>query len=77
MMKDIGGKKWWTVRGRSLSGEFVEMAKDQLAREQAEEEARAEGREPEASRVLLYIHGALSLQLAQVFLAYGWRTGGA
>ena len=57
VIRDIGGKKWWTVRGRPLTGEFVEMAKDRLVRERAEEEARAEGKEPEASRVLLYIHG--------------------
>lgn len=61
VIRDIGGKMWWTVRGRPLTGEFVEMAKDRLVRERAEEEANAEGKEPEASRVLLYIHGVFCL----------------
>lgn len=57
--EEVGGSKWWQFRGTELKGEFIEMAKDQLVRQKAAAEAKAAGKEPEAERVLLYIHGTL------------------
>ncbi|GAA5952959.1 hypothetical protein JCM21900_001530 [Sporobolomyces salmonicolor] len=42
----VGGTKWWTLRGRALTGEWIELKKDKLKR----------GANP-PERVLLYIHG--------------------
>ncbi|BGO98031.1 Alpha/Beta hydrolase fold [Rhodotorula toruloides] len=42
----VGGKTWWTLRGRELSGEWIEMKKDKLRR----------GAKP-PEKVLLYLHG--------------------
>ncbi|GAA5858312.1 hypothetical protein JCM1840_001143 [Sporobolomyces johnsonii] len=42
----VGGTKWWTMRGRALTGEWIELKKDKLKR----------GANP-PERVLLYIHG--------------------
>ncbi|GAA6052509.1 hypothetical protein JCM3770_003802 [Rhodotorula araucariae] len=42
----VGGEHWWTLRGRELTGEWIEMKKDKLKRG---------GNPPE--RVLLYVHG--------------------
>ncbi|BGP30416.1 hypothetical protein JCM10296v2_002170 [Rhodotorula toruloides] len=42
----VGGKTWWTLRGRELSGEWIEMKKDKL---------RRGAKAPE--KVLLYLHG--------------------
>ncbi|BGP38265.1 hypothetical protein JCM10450v2_002207 [Rhodotorula kratochvilovae] len=42
----VGGEQWWTLRGRELTGEWIEMKKDKLKRG---------GNPPE--RVLLYVHG--------------------
>ncbi|KAL8286505.1 hypothetical protein RQP46_004522 [Phenoliferia psychrophenolica] len=42
----IGGRKWWTIRGRALTGEWIEMKKDFVKR----------AGKP-AERTLLYIHG--------------------
>lgn len=56
-IEEVGGTKWWQVRGSDLKGEFIEMAKDSLLRQKKADEAKAAGREPEPDRVLLYIHG--------------------
>ncbi|GAA5912516.1 uncharacterized protein JCM6883_005928 [Sporobolomyces salmoneus] len=42
----VGGRKWWTMRGRDLTGEWIEMKKDRVKR----------GASP-PERVLLYLHG--------------------
>ncbi|GAA5887222.1 hypothetical protein JCM6882_002454 [Rhodosporidiobolus microsporus] len=42
----VGGEKWWSLRGRDLTGEWIEMKKDKLKRG---------GNPPE--KVLLYLHG--------------------
>ncbi|KAM0754689.1 alpha/beta-hydrolase [Meredithblackwellia eburnea MCA 4105] len=42
----VGGRKWWTIRGRPLTGEWIEMRKDKVKRD---------GKP--AERILLYIHG--------------------
>ncbi|GAA5957049.1 hypothetical protein JCM3765_005389 [Sporobolomyces pararoseus] len=42
----VGGTKWWTMRGRALTGEWLEMKKDRMKRGAAPPE-----------RVLLYLHG--------------------
>ncbi|GAA5932361.1 uncharacterized protein JCM15063_001200 [Sporobolomyces koalae] len=42
----VGGERWWTLRGRALTGEWIEMKKDRLRRGAAPPE-----------RVLLYLHG--------------------
>ncbi|BGO89928.1 hypothetical protein NBRC10512_006437 [Rhodotorula toruloides] len=42
----VGGQTWWTLRGRELSGEWIEMKKDKLRR----------GAKP-PEKVLLYLHG--------------------
>lgn len=42
----VGGKTWWTLRGRELSGEWIEMKKDKQKR----------GVKP-PDRVLFYLHG--------------------
>ncbi|GAA5976479.1 hypothetical protein JCM11641_001316 [Rhodosporidiobolus odoratus] len=42
----VGGEKWWTLRGRDLTGEWIEMKKDKLKR----------GANP-PEKVLLYLHG--------------------
>ncbi|GAA5843178.1 hypothetical protein JCM11251_001674 [Rhodosporidiobolus azoricus] len=42
----VGGEKWWTLRGRDLTGEWIEMKKDKLKR----------GANP-PQKVLLYLHG--------------------
>ncbi|BGP14241.1 hypothetical protein JCM10213v2_002184 [Rhodosporidiobolus nylandii] len=42
----VGGERWWTLRGRDLTGEWIEMKKDKLKR----------GAEP-PQKVLLYLHG--------------------
>ncbi|BGP23118.1 lipase/esterase family protein [Rhodotorula toruloides] len=42
----VGGDSWWTLRGRELSGEWIEMKKDKLRR----------GVNP-PEKVLLYLHG--------------------
>ncbi|GAA6058771.1 hypothetical protein JCM10212_001887 [Sporobolomyces blumeae] len=45
-MELVGGTKWWRMRGRDLTGEWIEMKKDKLKRGAAPPE-----------RVLLYLHG--------------------
>ncbi|GAA6008690.1 hypothetical protein JCM10207_001687 [Rhodosporidiobolus poonsookiae] len=42
----VGGDKWWTLRGRDLTGEWIEMKKDKLKR----------GANP-PEKVLFYLHG--------------------
>ncbi|GAA6040711.1 hypothetical protein JCM8097_000886 [Rhodosporidiobolus ruineniae] len=42
----VGGEQWWTLRGRELTGEWIEMKKDKLKR----------GANP-PEKVLLYLHG--------------------
>ncbi|GAA5859340.1 hypothetical protein JCM8547_001992 [Rhodosporidiobolus lusitaniae] len=42
----VGGERWWTLRGRNLTGEWIEMKKDKLKR----------GANP-PEKVLFYLHG--------------------
>ncbi|GJN87087.1 hypothetical protein Rhopal_000032-T1 [Rhodotorula paludigena] len=42
----VGGEKWWTLRGRDLTGEWIELKKDKIKR----------GAKP-PERVLFYLHG--------------------
>lgn len=71
--KEVGGEKWWQFRGTELKGEFIEMAKDQLVRQKAAKEAKAAGKEPEADRVLLYIHGRSCTLLVKCMLILASR----
>lgn len=59
-VSDLGGENWWTLRGKDLEGEWIEMRKDYLKRTVSKAEvAVGEKEEPyrQDEKVILYIHG--------------------
>jgi acetyl esterase/lipase len=57
---ELGGERWWTLRGRPLEGEYIEMRRDFLKRtldktQIAVGEKEAPYRQDE--KVILYLHG--------------------
>ncbi|CED84591.1 Arylacetamide deacetylase [Phaffia rhodozyma] len=61
-LKEIGGEKWWQIRGKSLEGEWIEMKKDYLNRTVGKVQkvmGQSEGPldKSQQDRVILYIHG--------------------
>lgn len=61
-LEELGGERWWTLRGRPLEGEWIEMRRDFLKRtvdktQIAVGEKEAPYRQDE--KVILYLHGSV------------------